>query len=463
MTMPSIRLLCMNLIKSFLFILVSTLSYADELILNNSIELLVGQRIANNDKSDNSSDVEKSALIVTNEIEKAFDNGSQLTAIIDIKHENIKELNSSSINKSNYSSMSRPYFYNDSSQVELREFYLEQTLGNAYITLGKQQIVWGKADGLKVLDVVNPQTFTEFILADNEKSRIPLWSINIEFPVTDNTDMQLLWIPDTTTHVLPNTESKFAFTTPRLAPQIETLLSEGNINNLVFMPLKAPNLSLKNSDLGLRWSGFINGWDFTVNYLYHFGDLPVFYQTINPQRTLTITPEYKRSHLLGATFSNTFGDFTLRSEIGFSTDKYALIKPLDTFEDYLLQQGISKFKELTYVIGLDWYGLSETLISMQFFQSNVLDNQALLTRPKHDTNVTFLLQKEYLNNTLKTEILMIKNLNEHDGLLQPQITYQWSDNTKVWLAGDIFFGDQIGLFGQYKHNDRLLLGLQYDF
>jgi len=51
-------------------------------------------------------------------------------------------------------------------EAELREFYLETDWGKSYFTFGKQQVVWGKADGLKVLDVVNPQSFREFILED---------------------------------------------------------------------------------------------------------------------------------------------------------------------------------------------------------------------------------------------------------------------------------------------------------
>ena len=34
-------------------------------------------------------------------------------------------------------------------EAELREFYLESDWGKRYFTFGKQQVVWGKADGLK--------------------------------------------------------------------------------------------------------------------------------------------------------------------------------------------------------------------------------------------------------------------------------------------------------------------------
>ncbi len=43
---------------------------------------------------------------------------------------------------------------------------MEADWGKSYFTFGKQQVVWDKADVLKVLDVVNPQSFRELILED---------------------------------------------------------------------------------------------------------------------------------------------------------------------------------------------------------------------------------------------------------------------------------------------------------
>ena len=65
----------------------------------------------------------------------------------------------------------RRAFIGSIADVELREFYVDVDIHDHVLRVGKQQIVWGEADGLKVLDVVNPQSFREFILADFEDSR----------------------------------------------------------------------------------------------------------------------------------------------------------------------------------------------------------------------------------------------------------------------------------------------------
>ena len=72
--------------------------------------------------------------------------------------------------------MTRPRLIGNRAEVELREFFLEGVFDRAQWRIGKQQVVWGQADGLKVLDVVNPQSFRAFILEDFEDSRLPLWT-----------------------------------------------------------------------------------------------------------------------------------------------------------------------------------------------------------------------------------------------------------------------------------------------
>ena len=41
----------------------------------------------------------------------------------------------------------------------LRELYLDTKIGGVDLRLGKQQVVWGTADGIKLLDIINPTDF----------------------------------------------------------------------------------------------------------------------------------------------------------------------------------------------------------------------------------------------------------------------------------------------------------------
>jgi hypothetical protein len=78
----------------------------------------------------------------------------------------------------------------------LREAYIDTNLGDFDIRIGKQQVVWGKADGVKFLDIINPTDFREWAQNTMEDSRIPLWMGVIEKDLGNNDSLQFVWVPD---------------------------------------------------------------------------------------------------------------------------------------------------------------------------------------------------------------------------------------------------------------------------
>jgi hypothetical protein len=73
-----------------------------------------------------------------------------------------------------------------------RELYLDTNAFGWDFRLGKQQVVWGTADGIKLLDIINPTDFRELNQNVMEDSRIPIWMINAERNIGDNSNIQLI-------------------------------------------------------------------------------------------------------------------------------------------------------------------------------------------------------------------------------------------------------------------------------
>ena len=78
----------------------------------------------------------------------------------------------------------------------LRELYVDTSLGGWDFRIGKQQVVWGKADGVKFLDIINPTDFREWGQNTMEDSRIPLWMLTAEKDLGNNNSLQFVWVPD---------------------------------------------------------------------------------------------------------------------------------------------------------------------------------------------------------------------------------------------------------------------------
>jgi len=65
--------------------------------------------------------------------------------------------------------------------ANIRELYVDIAAGNGWdARLGKQQVVWGTADGMKLLDIINPTDYAEMAQNQMEDSRLPVWALNIE-------------------------------------------------------------------------------------------------------------------------------------------------------------------------------------------------------------------------------------------------------------------------------------------
>lgn len=392
-------------------------------------------------------------LSVVPELNASFDNGWQLKSSFRLRAEAIDGMQISDLDRDGYSDYSKPAMLNNEVELELREFYLQGEVGDTFLTLGKQQVVWGKADGLKVLDIVNPQSFREFILDDFDSSRIPLWTLNIEQTIAD-WDFQFLWIPDQTYHAIPKQNARYAFTSPELVPTAPAGV-QVNIEQA-----RRPNNILLDSDVGFRATTFWKGWDITFNYLYQYNNLPVLRQNLSLSGgtpVVTVTPEYERTHVFGTTFSNAFSDWVVRGEIGYFTEHYFIGK------NALRNQGVVKSPELHYVLGLDWNAPWDVLLSSQLIQSWVINDADKTTRDKLDTTITGLIRRNFMYDTLVAEVLVIANTNNGDGIIRPKISYEWQDNIKTWIGADIFYGDQQGVFGQFEKNDRVVVGVEFSF
>lgn len=346
----------------------------------------------------------------------------------------------------------RPVDFGDRVAIELRELYVQGKIGPAWLRAGKQQVVWGQADGLKVLDVVDPQDFREFILPNFEDSRIPLWTLNGEIPIGP-AQLQLLWIPDPSAHHLPPQDGTFAFTTPRFfgvppPPGVAVDLRNPDL----------PDIALRNSDAGARLTAFWHGFDLSANALWHYEDIPVPFRSIDLSGavpSVVVEPGYRRTAVLGGSASNAFGNLTVRAEAAYTTRRFL---PVDDPND---RDGVAQTGEFGSVLGFDWYGIPETLLSAQVFQTILTDHPSGLLRDRIDTTVTLLARRQFRNETLAIETIWLHNLNQSDGLLRPKVSYELRDDLQVWFGVDLFYGTRDGVFGEFGRDDRVVLGFEW--
>ena len=84
----------------------------------------------------------------------------------------------------------------DYSQTDyLRELYIDSVFGETgdiEVRFGKQQVVWGTADGAKLLDIINPTDYRELAQNTMEDSRVPVWMLKVDANVGESGNVQLI-------------------------------------------------------------------------------------------------------------------------------------------------------------------------------------------------------------------------------------------------------------------------------
>lgn len=348
------------------------------------------------------------------------------------------------------------YFYNaDSLNFTMRELYLDLYFKNFDIRIGKQQVVWGKADGVFITDIVSPLNLTEFLLPDFDEIRIGVIATKIDYYIGNST-IEAIWIPQFTPTLRPASNSIWYIQPDFPAPPTFDW-SKSTINP-----------SLENSEFFLKYSAMTSKIDFDVMAGYTWDDSPAMHiqkefgmdTTVVPPQPeligLNITPQHHRLTVFGGSFSSEIKGVILRGEAAYYNGKY--FQTLDPLaEDALIQKDY-----LHYVIGLD-FNIGSVKLSTQFIQQYILDYDDMIDRDKALNTATFLAHYDMLRETLHLELFSYIGLTNGDALIRPKVTYDFDDSFSILTGANIFVGDRIGMFGQYQDNSMLYLKVKYNF
>lgn len=344
-----------------------------------------------------------------------------------------------------------PFFYHysdDELETGLRQAYMDLYFGSFDIRVGKQQIVWGKADGVFITDIVSPKDMREFLLPEFSEIRVGVTSLKFNY-YSGNSTFELVWIPVFTPTQMP--DNKSIWSVKPVYPLPYTI----DYSNA------AVKDKFSNSEIFAKYSMLSSAIDFEIMAAYAWDDDPVFHseKIINPAQgiveSVILKPEHHRLTTFGGSFSTTLGALVLRGEGAYYNGKYF------PSSDPLLSDGTIKKDYLHYLIGID-YNIGDLKLSAQFIQQAILNYNDYLLRDEFENTLTFLAAMDFLRETLNVEFFSYIGLNDGDALVRPKVTYDLVDGFQIQLGANLFFGDK-GQFGQFDKNDMIYTKIKYSF
>lgn len=384
--------------------------------------------------------------------------------------------------------------YNDvlrEAYIDYRFSDLPRRYGSLTTRIGKQQVVWGKSDGFRVLDFINPQDFRDPFNANFEEVRIPLWMLRLDYglpqDVVQNSSIQVVVSPFYQQNTFPpGVVSPWSF---RAFDAFQAVADSApfRIEPNLFDETEDMSSKPENWEAGVRWSHNTRSFGYTLNYYYDWTNLPhARPQFITPSAEdplgflYRVTPD--RVHRVGASFDYNFyrvpvigvRDVVVRGELLGSFDDvfYGDVQP-NLEADY-------QRDTFQYVLGIDkvFSGIpliaptlgTETFASFQIFQTffDVDPRRDGLTGPngallsQEETSFSLFFSNTALVDRLRTELLIFYG-TRNEWWFRPIVSYDISDRITAKLGGQFFVGDQGELVGEFaeRGNNEIFLELGF--
>jgi hypothetical protein len=372
----------------------------------------------------------------------------------------------------------------------IREAYVTKTIGmdggeSTFLKIGKQQVVWGRTDLFRVLDVINPVDYSRNNIYDElQDIRIPMWIAQAEYRMGGSETMQ-----DRNVSVVWNFD-KFRPNNLGQGGTPNSILDAGNFFRAMsncwdngctvanfaggglatnFGPgvigirnVDLPNWSLDNTQLGLKFEGVTqDGLSFSLNALTYRSQLPSLrggkgaingftgnYQASNPA-LIAFDVVYPRVNLIGGSM-----DFQIES-LGGAMRLEGAYTSGEEFANTLKPELYSKNNVWRSVIGFDrptfvpFISTERTvLFSGQLFYQHIFDHQ-LEARPlgyagmpdwKDNVVATLLMKAFLMQDRLSPEVIFARDFRAGANVVAPAVEWSATDNLKFKFGANYKFG-----------------------
>ena len=326
--------------------------------------------------------------------------------------------------------------------AELQEAYFTWTSNEfakgltAGLKIGRQITAWGKADGIRIADILCPQNLASLGTANYSESRLGIDAVKATFSGT-YFSADAYWIPFFRPSALPleswNPIRKALIPSPA---GVEVVLGD----------ISKPELNIANSSYAARVSFWFPAVDFSLYGYYGFDDSPNFMYTPDamPPTKITVTGKYYRYGMAGFDLAVPAGAFVIRAESAFFIER-ALQLGQTSFG------GCERKNELRALAGIDW-SKNGWMLTAQYYGDVVFAYVDSLARDAYEHGATVNLSKTLFSETLTLSCTGLVRWNDLDGFAGLKVKYNLTDEISLLLAFDGYFPGpkSDGTYGKYK-------------
>ncbi|MDH5785738.1 MAG: hypothetical protein OEZ16_09035 [Chromatiales bacterium] len=315
------------------------------------------------------------------------------------------------------------------SEVELGEAWLQGKLNRQTdIKLGRQIVVWGKSDNIRITDLINPMDNREPGMVDIEDLRLPLAMARLDY-YTGDWGITALAIPEIRFSKQPPIGSDF-----------------------YPMPGPMPDEAIPaQTEYGLAANGTFSGWDLSLYWASLYDDTP--YSVV-----VAGSPElqHARITMAGSAVNIAIDNWLLKGE--FAHLRGLRYSPLPN----------ERFSRSDTLLGVEYAGIRDTSLSLEVANRHLHNFDSALVgggAQEDEWQTAVRYSGDFVHARLHLLAVLTafgKRLDE-GGFSRYSAAYDLADGLTV-TGGVVTFqkGDKFP-FGIYGENDRGFIEIKYSF
>ena len=329
----------------------------------------------------------------------------------------------------------------DYTREVLREYEYDAEVGEAWLhgeiapdadlTLGRQVVIWGRSETLRVLDVINPLDNREPGRVDIEDLRRPLSMLQVKGYAGD-WSLAAIAVPEIRFDANPVVGSDFFPGTIELGEEKPRHFEDGELFGAL--------------------TTIRSGWDLSLHGGWFWDDRP------RPEGgPFPVELVHDRLWMIGTGGNVTTGSWLLKAEIAY----------LDGFGFFHTRDEKSRLDAL---VGVEYYGLTSTTIVLEAAHRHLFDYEGALrdapdfTR-RNSPEIALRVSRDFLREKLQVTLVAVAlGWDARDGsIARLDFDYDVLDALSVGAGVLLYQQGDLPPLSTWADNDRILLSAKWSF
>jgi hypothetical protein len=347
-------------------------------------------------------------------------------------------------------------------EADWQEVWLRGKLSDTLdIKAGRQVVNWGRADSLRVLDVLNPLDNREPGLTDIEDIRLPVTMLKTDWFVTQQWHASLIVIPEVRFSKNPPAGSDFTQAVSQLFANIGE---------------KKPD-TLDDTQVAASLAGTFSGWDISFHAAQLWRDTPYLHvagpysvmmpATVRQQLSL----RHSSMNMFGVGANIIEGGWLLKSELAVLdgvdyTTSTRVFQPGMGMLD--LPNGNDEKMRTDLLLGVEYFGFANTALALELANRHISDFEQSMEplyerRNRLESAVRYT--GNFMNDRLEVTALAIAmgERAQEGALLRLQAAYDLQDALILTVGVVDYRRGDLPPFTTIENNDRVFAELKYSF